>query len=268
MSSITLNNVCLDYIVKTGSNSIKKLAVGISKSLLLKNSKDDLHNSSFRALNNIDLQLNDGDRLGILGKNGAGKSTLLKILAKIYKPNFGTLNINGAISTLFDINLGMNPEASGYENVMTLGIMRKMTRKKILSLLNDIESFTELGNFLKAPVRTYSTGMQMKLAFSIATAGEPDIILIDEIISAGDFHFMKKANTRLKNIIDNSNILVLTSHANDVINRFCNKVIVLDQGEIKFIGETKEGIEFYQREFDSQGILKDFSKMSSTHATS
>lgn len=249
MSFIKLNDVCLDYIIKTGSISFKKIAIDSLKSFITKKTSTALYHSSFRALKNINLSIEKGDRIGLIGRNGAGKSTLLRVLAKVYKPNVGTIDVKGNISSLFDINLGLNSEASGYDNIVLLGIMRGFSKRKAENLIPDVESFTELGSFLKAPVRTYSTGMQMKLVFAVATAENPDILLIDEIIGAGDAHFMEKATIRLRNLIDRSHILVLTSHSNDIIRRFCNKAIVLDKGEIQFIGDVNEGTRFYESSF-------------------
>jgi ABC-type polysaccharide/polyol phosphate transport system ATPase subunit len=250
MSSIELRNVTLDYILKTGSNSIKKTALQLFNNCFRTraNTQITTRNSTYRALTNISLQISKGDRIGLLGRNGAGKSTLLRVLAKIYKPNLGEIEITGKISSLFDISSGMNIESTGYENIINLAVMRRISKKNALNIIQDIESFTELGSFLNNPVKTYSTGMLLKLAFAVATAIPSEIILIDEIIGAGDIHFMEKAKTRLENIIAQSHILVLTSHSNDIIRRFCNKVIVLEKGQIQFFGDVESGINFYTNE--------------------
>lgn len=250
MASIDLKDVCLDYIIKTGSHSIKKTAIHLLNNYVKRTPKTDavsIRNSSYRALNNINLTLREGDRVGILGRNGAGKSTLLRVLAKIYSPNYGSIAINGKISSLFDVNLGMNPEATGYENIVNLAIMRGISKKSALAMISDIEQFTELGDFLKSPTKTYSAGMQIKLAFGVATAYPPEIMLIDEIIGVGDAYFMEKATRRLESMIEQSQILVLTSHSNEIVKRFCNKILVLDKGNIQFLGSVEEGIDFYQK---------------------
>ena len=248
MSTIQLTNVSLDYIVKNGSISIKKATLQHLKSLLYKDTikKNSNKNTLFRALNNVNLNIELGDKIGILGRNGSGKSTLLRVLARIYKPNFGALLVKGAVSNLFDVTLGLNPDANGYENIMILGVLRGIPKKHINDLISDVESFTELGSFLNKPVRTYSTGMRMKLAFAVATAKESEIVLIDEVIGAGDTFFMDKATLRLNNMIENSHILVLTSHSNDIIRRFCNKVLVLDHGEVQYFGDMETGIDWYK----------------------
>lgn len=248
MSSIELNNVDLDYILKTGSESFKKTAIHACRQLLGR-SKENVPtcaHSSYRALHQINLNFQEGDRVGLLGRNGAGKSTLLRVLAKVYKPNAGRVHIEGRISSLFDVHLGMNPDATGYENIVNLAVMRACSKKAIQAMMADIVAFTELGAFLSHPVRTYSTGMQMKLAFAVATAFSPDIMLIDEIIGAGDAHFMQKATERLQQLIEKSHILVLTSHANEIVRRFCNKVVVLKRGEVQFVGPVEEGILLYE----------------------
>ena len=211
----------------------------------LKEKKTLIKNDSFRALNGINLQLNKGDRVGLLGKNGAGKSSLLRVMARVYTPSFGQIEVNGKISSLFDINLGFNIEATGYENIINLGILRGWSREQARSVVDEIGAFTELGDFLDKPVRTYSSGMQMKLAFGVATSTVSDIMLIDEVIGVGDTKFMEKAQRRILNLVNQVHILVLTSHSTEVIERFCNKVVVMDAGQIKYMGDCKSGIDFY-----------------------
>lgn len=249
-AAIQLDKVCLDYIIKSGSDSLKKTIL-VTFNALVRNKAHKLRevkNSSYRALKDISLSIDSQDRVGLLGRNGAGKSSLLRIMAKVYKPNFGTVEVNGTISSLFDVCLGMDSEATGYENIIHLAVMRGYSRKVAKSIIDDVEDFTELGAFLKAPVRTYSAGMLMKLAFAVATAIPPEIILIDEVIGAGDIYFMRKANARIASVVDKTQILVLTSHSTDIIRQFCNKTVVLDKGEVKFIGATEDGIKFYERE--------------------
>lgn len=244
MSSIELKDVSLDYLIKTGTASLKQTLLSLVNPA--KNKHISINNSKFRALNGINLNIQKGDRVGLLGQNGAGKSTLLRVIAKIYAPTSGSLHITGEISNLFDVNLGLNVEATGYENILNLGIMRGWSKQDAYSVVEDIESFTELGDFLKKPVCTYSTGMQMKLVFAVATARPPEIVLIDEIIGAGDARFMKKATQRIEDMVNQSHILVLTSHSNEIIKRFCNKVAILEKGKVIFFGDVTEGIETYQ----------------------
>lgn len=252
MSFIKLTDVSLDFIVKTGTDSIKTTVMHMANRWAKRSEqvhRQPIRNSSFRALNNINLNIGIGDRLGLLGCNGAGKSTLLRVLAKVYQPNVGQIEVDGSISSLFDVHLGMNVEATGYENIINLSILRGIPKKEAKKLIPDVEAFTELGDFLNHPVRTYSTGMQMKLAFAVSTAISSKIMLIDEIIGVGDMHFMEKATQRLEEKIENTHIMVLTSHSNDIIKRFCNKVVVLEKGEIKYRGAVDEGIKYYETRY-------------------
>lgn len=250
MSAIELKNVNLDYIIKSGSESLKKTLIKLLNRLSLRKntSNGNTHYQSYRALKDISLKIAVGDRVGLVGRNGAGKSTLLRTIGQIYKPVSGHIHVNGKIASLFDINLGMNPDATGVENIINLGVMRGFTKKQAEGIIGDVQEFTELGDFLYRPVYSYSSGMSMKLAFAVATAFVPDILLIDEVIGVGDAKFMKKAQQRISNIIDSCQAMVLTSHSNEIIKDFCNKVVVLEKGEIQFIGDTNEGIEFYEQE--------------------
>ncbi len=252
MANIHLENVNLDYLVKTGNNSLKQTALGYTKKIISNADISHLKNSSYRALKDINLTLKKNDRLALIGGNGAGKSSLLRVLASIYTPTSGKVIINGSISTLFDINIGMNLEATGYENIIILGITRGKTRAEMIKMIPHIVDFTELGDFLNAPVRTYSSGMLMRLAFAVITSLHSDIILIDEIIGVGDTHFMEKAQKKLEDLIDRSEILALTSHSENILKRFCNKAIVLKEGVIVFQGEISSGIQYYQKNYHSK----------------
>ncbi len=248
-ASIELQDVSLDYLIKTGSDSFIKTMGYLFNGVLkrdLAQKKRLIKNDSFRALNGITLDLKTGDRVGLLGKNGAGKSSLLRVMARIYTPSAGQIQVKGNIASLFDINLGFNVEATGYENIVNLGILRGWSKTQAHAVIDEIGEFTELGDFLAKPVRTYSSGMQMKLAFGVATSAVSDIMLIDEIIGVGDTRFMEKAQQRILNLADKVNILVLTSHSLDVIERFCNKVVVMEAGHIQYVGDTASGIAFYE----------------------
>jgi ABC-type polysaccharide/polyol phosphate transport system ATPase subunit len=256
LSSIHLNNVSLDYIIKTGSESFKKTLMHWLKPNLRKSSPPvSIGNSSFRALTNVNMRINYGDRVGLIGRNGAGKSTLLRMLAGIYQPTEGSLTVNGSTTNLFDLNLGLNAEANGYENIVSLGIMRGMTKREARGLIDEVAEFSELGDFLHAPVRTYSSGMQMKLAFSVATAGHPEIILIDEVIGVGDSHFIIKAQQRLRELVDRSHVLVLASHSDTILEQLCNKVALFDKGQLKFFGDVREGLDFYNANVNNESLM-------------
>ena len=207
-----------------------------------------LRHSSYRALHHINLDLKMGDRVGIVGKNGAGKSSLLRVLAKIYRPNAGLVQIEGKISTIFDIHLGMNHEMSGYDNIINLGIMRGMSKRCAESIINEVEVFTELEKHLARPIKTYSAGMQMKLAFAVATAFSPEILLIDEVIGVGDIFFMEQAIRRLNDTVSKSHIMILTSHSHEIIRQFCTQVMVMEKGEMTYFGSVEEGLAFYHEQ--------------------
>lgn len=246
-SFIKLENVSLDYILKTGSNSMKKHFFQLIRKLLKVQLDATAFHSCYRALNNINLDIQKGDKLGILGRNGAGKSTMLRVLAEIYKPNIGKVTAQGLTSCLFDISLGLNPEATGEENIITLGILKGLTKSEAVKLIPDVAEFSELGDFLYKPVRMYSAGMGMKLAFGVATAGHPDILLIDEVIGVGDSKFQQKARARVEKLMHNSNILVITSHDNEIIKKFCNKAIVLEKGNMQYLGDVDTAISVYNQ---------------------
>lgn len=245
MPSITLQDVCLDYYQSSHLNSLGKMAMHYGKRLLGQPSTS-FKKQTYRALDNINLTLNAGDRIGIIGKNGAGKSSLLRVLARIYHPQAGITMIHGKIATIFDLNFGMNLEMSGYDNILNLSILKGCPKKQFSAFLNDIVTFTQLGPHLHQPLKTFSQGMQMKLAFAVATALNTDILLIDEIIGVGDAFFMKHAIERLNQMAQKSRVMVLASHSHDIIRQFCNQAIVLNQGRLQYIGPVDDAIEFYE----------------------
>lgn len=198
-----------------------------------------------RALNDISFDLKPGDRLGIIGHNGAGKSTLLKVCAGIYEPTSGAISRAGSVASMTDFLMGMDPQETGYKNIVRRGIFMGLTRKEAQSIIPDVEAFSELGEFLKLPMRTYSTGMYIRLAFAISTSVEPDILIMDEMINAGDMAFLDKSKTRMASLIQNSKIMVLAAHDLELVRRLCSQAIVLEKGEIVARGSADECIDFY-----------------------
>lgn len=186
-----------------------------------------------QALREITLELQDGDRLGVVGHNGAGKSTLLQTIAGVYPPTTGTYRRVGTVSSLINPMLGMEMDASGYENIMIRGLIIGLNRRTIQKLTPDIAEFSGLGDYLDMPVRTYSTGMMMRLGFSIVTAVRSDILLMDEWLSVGDAEFRHQAEERLRHVVANTGILVLASHSPDLIDRECNRVMELCHGTMR-----------------------------------
>lgn len=193
-----------------------------------------------RALDSISFRLIDGDRVGLIGHNGAGKSTLLRALSRVYAPTTGSATIEGEISSLIDISLGINPEASGKENIFTRGALLGFARNEIEKLLDEIIEFSELGDFIEMPVRTYSSGMHLRLAFAVSTVVKPEILLMDEWLSVGDENFKDKAETRLATLVDATKILVIASHSRELIEATCNRAIWLEHGKIRMDGAASD----------------------------
>lgn len=181
------------------------------------------------ALDNISFTLTDGDRLALIGRNGAGKSTLLRVMSGIYKPTSGELIAEGKVTGLYNLNMGVNRELSGRENIYLRGLMFGLSRKQSDALVPEIVKFAELGDFLDLPMKSYSSGMRMRLLFAIATALRPDILLLDEWLSAGDARFRKKANERMRNYLSQIPIFVLAGHNMNLLKRNCNKFLDLDE---------------------------------------
>ena len=222
MASIKLDHVTVQIpVFSNQSRSIKN-------SLLKNFSKEKASIQSVTALHDINLNLKDGDRLGVMGPNGAGKSTLLRAIAGVFQPSIGHIDVKGSIASLIDISLGMDMEATGYENIRMRAIMMGMKLKQIKTIEEEIADFTELGKFLELPIRTYSTGMHMRLGFAVSTTVPADIILMDEWLSVGDSDFLIKAEKRLHDYIQKSSILVIASHSEDLIAKLSNKVIRLE----------------------------------------
>jgi ABC-type polysaccharide/polyol phosphate transport system ATPase subunit len=199
-----------------------------------------------RALDGIDLELKDGDRLGIVGHNGSGKTTLLRVLAGVYSPVRGSAEINGSVSSFTDIMLGMDPEATGWDNIIFRCIFMGLTFEQAKQLSPAIAEFSELGSYLDLPIRTYSTGMNLRLAFAISTSIQPDILIMDEMITAGDLQFIEKAKGRLHDIIGKANILALASHDLPLIRSLCNKVLWLQHGAIAKLGAPETVVQAYE----------------------
>jgi lipopolysaccharide transport system ATP-binding protein len=198
-----------------------------------------------RALQDINLELRDGDRLGIIGHNGAGKSTLLKLLAGVYPPSRGSRWVDGRISSLFEISLGFEMEADGWENIAYRGYLQGETPRSVRAKMKSIADFSELGSFLDMPVRYYSAGMLVRLAFSIATAIEPEILLIDEVLAVGDLAFQDKARQRMQDMMAKARVMVVVSHDLRALSRLCNRAIWLDHGRIKQMGPVEEAVDAY-----------------------
>jgi ABC-type polysaccharide/polyol phosphate transport system ATPase subunit len=242
MRLIQLDDVGLRFHVRCfGRISLKEFLL---KGFYRRSKRTTIH---VQALENINLTVNEGDRLGIIGHNGAGKSTLLKLLAGIYPPTTGSRVVHGQISSLFDIALGFESEASGWENIMFRGYLQGETPESIRSKVQPIAEFSELGDFLNMPVRYYSAGMMVRLAFSIATTIEPEILIVDEVLSAGDLAFQAKARERIRTLMSAARAVIVVSHDLTSLESLCDRVLWLDHGTQRMIGPPAEVIAAYTR---------------------
>jgi ABC-type polysaccharide/polyol phosphate transport system ATPase subunit len=205
-----------------------------------------------KALQNLSIDLRDGDRLGILGHNGAGKSTMLRVLAGVYPPTAGGIAVEGKVSSLFDINLGFEPDASGWENIYYRGYLQGETPHTIRAKMQPIADFSELGTFLDMPVCYYSSGMKVRLAFAIATAIEPEILLIDEVLGVGDKSFQDKAARRMRDMMEKARLMVFVSHDLDSLIKICNRALWLDHGRVLAAGEPGEVAAAYTRHVEQE----------------
>jgi ABC-2 type transport system ATP-binding protein len=251
MASIIVRNAAVEIpIYGVGTNSLKmallRRAVGGRFGRVG-------HSIMVRALTDVSLEAHDGDRIGIIGQNGAGKTTLLRVLAGVYPPTSGSIEINGRVSPMFDISLGMAIDATGIENVRICGALWGLSKAEIEDGIADVIAFTELGDYLNIPVRTYSTGMMLRLAFGIATLRKPEILLLDEIIGVGDATFFKKAQERLQALAGQSRIMFVSSHALSIIRELCNKVLWLYQGHVIAFGNVEEVIQRYLTTSTAEG---------------
>lgn len=224
-------NVTVDFpIYSSPHRSLKKSLLKIATGGRI--SSDSGGGIVVRALDGVSFDLCEGDRLGLTGHNGSGKSTLLRVLAGVYEPTGGSLVVRGRIASLLDISIGMDQEASGLENIFLRGLLLGLSKEEIAKKTEEIVDFSGLGDFIELPIRTYSSGMTMRLAFSIATSVEADILLMDEWLSVGDADFVKSAESRLRSLVSRTPILVMASHSPDILKEVCSRVVRLEKGRI------------------------------------
>jgi len=224
------------------SRSLKKMAFAAATGRL---GRDRMQHVVVRALRDINLRLDAGDRLGLIGSNGAGKTTLLRVLAGIYEPVTGRIRVQGTLNALLDPSLGMNPELTGRENILLRGLYAGLSKPGLARLEDDVAEFAELSDFIDLPVRIYSAGMVVRLGFALATAIKPQILLMDEWFLAGDAAFMEKAKVRLEEMVRGADILVLSTHQTDIVRDWCTRVLWLDQGIVRADGPAIEVLEQY-----------------------
>ncbi|MHB0929467.1 MAG: ABC transporter ATP-binding protein [Candidatus Nanopelagicales bacterium] len=239
MAKLCFNSVTLQYPVYNARGmSLRNHLVRLATGGLIE--KETGHTTVVTALRNASFELNDGDAVGLVGHNGAGKSTLLRTMAGIYRPAQGRVIREGKVATVFEIGAGLEPELTGYENIINLGMMMGLSYKQAKAMIPDIEEFTELGEFLRLPVRTYSSGMTMRLMFAVATANVPEILLIDEMLSTGDAAFQDKSQARIKKLIAAAKIFVFASHDQTLLNTYCNRIFNLEHGCIQEQGVVEK----------------------------
>ena len=240
----------------------KKYRIASSKSLRLREVLSfgkKRHTQDFWALQDIDLEIEPGTTLGILGRNGAGKSTMLQIISGVLQPTTGTVEVNGRLTAIFGLGSGFNPEFTGRENAMMNGLILGMDRHEMLERFEEIEAFADIGDFMDHPVKTYSSGMKSRLGFAVAVNVDPDILVIDEALSAGDAAFKKKALQRMYDLRDSGTTVLFVSHSMGMVNRFCTDAVLLNRGHMimrgtpeEVVGEYRSVLEKSQKRRDRQ----------------
>lgn len=238
MAHITFEHVNIDFPIynaknRSLKNKVMQAATGGKVSF-------GAEGTVIRSLEDVSFEIKEGERVGLIGHNGAGKSTLLRALSNVYAPTSGSATIDGEIGSLVDIGLGIDGEATGRENIFIRGALLGLRRKEIERQFDEIVEFSELGEFINMPVRTYSSGMHLRLAFAVATIIRPEILLMDEWLSVGDASFNEKAEKRLNDLVQSSRILVIASHSRELIERTCNRAMWFEHGRLKMDSNPQE----------------------------
>lgn len=245
MAQVNMRSVYVEFpVYNVNSRSFKKSFIRIATGGAVM--EDANKHIVVSALRDITLNFKHGDRVGLVGHNGAGKSTFLKLLAGIYEPTQGDIEIKGSVSSLLDILQGMEGEFSGYENIMIRGMLLGLSRSEMKAKMMEIAEFTGLGDYLAMPTRTYSSGMMMRLAFAVSAAINPEILLIDEVFGVGDADFIQKAQQKMVSLLNQSSIVVMANHSDETIRKFCNKALLLDGGTVKYFGDVDEAFKQYR----------------------
>ena len=237
---IVLNNISVQY-------RTPEEVIGTFKEYAIQLLKRNVRFREFKALDNIDLQVYEGEILGIIGRNGAGKSTLLKVISRVLIPTAGRVQIRGQVSPLLELGAGFHPELTGRENVYLNGTLLGHTRREIDERLPEIIEFAELGAFIDSPLRTYSSGMAARLGFSVATSWQPEILILDEILSVGDEAFRLKCQQRMEIYRNQGTTTLLVTHDSNTVEKLCTRAAWLDHGQIKAIGPSSEVVNMYRQ---------------------
>lgn len=243
MVSITLKNASVEFpIYNARSRSLRSNLIRRVGGMIEPDSSDVV---TVKALRDVSLSLKSGDRLALVGHNGAGKSTMLRLFSGAYEPSSGEAKIVGRVSSLLDITMGMDPELTGAENIILRGVFVGMSMAEAKAIIPEVAEFSELGDYLDLPMRTYSSGMTLRIAFAVSTARPPEILLLDELISVGDASFAKKAKQRIEAMMNKASILVLASHSSQMLKQYCNRAILMNEGRIAAEGDVESVLEAY-----------------------
>ncbi|MCR5542997.1 MAG: ABC transporter ATP-binding protein [Eubacterium sp.] len=236
---LKVDNVSMKFnLSKEKHDSVKEYFIAMMKKELIYN--------EFWALSDVSFELKRGDRLGILGFNGAGKSTLLKVIAGVFKPTIGTVEREGVLAPLIELGAGFDPQYTGMENIYLYGACLGYSHRFIDEKLEDIINFSELQDFIDVPLKNYSSGMKARLGFAIATVVEPDILILDEVLSVGDAKFKKKSENRLLSLLDKGVTVLFVSHNTEQVSRICNKAIILEKGKVIDYGDADSVVKHYE----------------------
>ncbi|MEV6823650.1 ABC transporter ATP-binding protein [Amycolatopsis sp. NPDC051102] len=243
MVGIEVRNAYVDFpIFDAKTRSLKKQVLGKVGGKIGTGAKVPV----IEALQDVTLSLEEGDRVGLVGHNGAGKSTLLRLLSGIYEPTRGSSRVVGRIAPVFDLGVGLDPEVSGRENILIRGLFLGMSRRQMEKRIDDIAEFTELGDYLHLPLRTYSAGMRVRLALGVVTTIDPEILILDEGLGAIDAGFLAKARSRLVDLARRSGVLVFASHSDELLAELCTTALWMDEGRIRMSGSLREVIDTYK----------------------
>lgn len=238
--AVSVKNVSIKF-------NLGKEKITTMKDYFIKLVQGKLKYHEFNALTDISFELNKGDRLGILGMNGAGKSTLLKIIAQVYKPSSGSVDVNGVVAPLLELGAGFDPEYTGRENIFLYGAILGYSKKFIEEKYDEIVEFSELNDFIDVPLKNYSSGMRSRLGFAICTIVQPDILILDEVLSVGDAKFQKKCLDKIQSMFDTGVTVLFVSHSINTVKSICNKAMILEKGTMKSFGDINEVCEIYSK---------------------
>lgn len=243
MASITLKNASVEFpIYNAKARSLRSNLIRRVGGKIEPDSSDIV---TIKALRDVSLSLKQGDRLALVGHNGAGKSTMLRVLSGAYEPSSGEAQIVGKVSSLLDLTMGMDPELTGAENIILRGVFVGMSMSEARAIIPEIAEFSELGDYLDLPMRTYSSGMTLRIAFGVSTVRAPEILLLDELISVGDSAFAKKARQRIEEMMSKAGILVLASHDPTLLKQYCNRAVLMSEGTIAAGGDVESVLDIY-----------------------